>query len=80
MKYAACPPAAVHTWFLLTRQWLPCGVLPLQLRQVRMVNLVKPHKIQANRRLSVSDCRPISAWLDNNLPAEIGARADTASR
>ncbi|CAE7268184.1 Pol, partial [Symbiodinium sp. CCMP2456] len=90
------PPEAVHTWFLLTQQWLRCGTLPLQLRQVRMVNLVKAHKVRANRRLSVADCRPISvmsvfwrvfasawsrkarAWMDSNLPAEVGSRAGAA--
>ena len=90
------PPEAVHTWFLLTQQWLRCGTLPLQLRQVRMVNLVKAHKVRANRRLSVGDCRPISvmsvfwrifasawsrkarAWMDSNLPTEIGSRAGAA--
>ena len=85
-KYAE----ALLVWSRLTQQWLRCGALPIQLRQVRMVNLVKPHKLQANRQLA--DCGQMSvlsifwrvfssAWCSNTKDwlEEIGARAGAGS-
>ena len=50
---------------LLTKRWLLCGTVPLQMCESRMVCLPKPGKIRQDKVVSVQDTRPItvlSCW------------------
>ena len=56
----ALPHAAIDCWFeIITKQWLPSGHLPAQLKESRQVSLPKGNKIR-NGRLQAKDTRPIT--------------------
>ena len=58
LKYL--PREAIVIWHALSLEWMNRGQLPAQLRETRMTNLVKPSRVEDNRRLHAKHTRPIS--------------------
>ncbi|CAE7718653.1 dlpC, partial [Symbiodinium necroappetens] len=54
------PAPCVALMHQLCLRWLQAGLLPRQLREVKMVNLPKPQKIKADHTLEAGHTRPIS--------------------
>ena len=60
----------------------------MQFRETKMINLVKPSKVESNRRLHVANTRPISVmsafWrifasaCNASIPEQVGAKPGSA--